>query len=240
MSTCGPQAFTAILYNGHLSMLSSDLTMAYCLDNCYCLFILTQVVQVRIESLKHRRDDVTSNPDNDDDGEAEGDDVNVDIVTRAHSDSEPLLLVFSNDRHHRRFDSRELHEIIEREMELSESGDLPAAAVAGAGLSDYDDEYDDVDDYDADYYNRLDDEPENVVGRVERDTAAVSDARPPTSDRRDLTTADQKSAETRIRVPRAKFRRRMRRNICRRKPMYVNFQDIHWDGWIIEPRGYQV
>jgi len=206
------------------------------------LFVLTQVVQVRIESLEHRRDDVTSNPDNDDDGEAEYDDVNVDIVTRAHSDSEPLLLIFSNDRHHRRFHTRELHEIIEREIELSKSADLPDAAVAGAALSDYDDDqYVDVDDYDVDYYdNELDDEPGRVVSRVERDTAPVSDARPPTSDRRDLTTAGQKSAAARIRVRRAKFRRRMRRNICRRKPMYVNFQDIHWDGWIIEPRGYQV
>jgi len=22
--------------------------------------------------------------------------------------------------------------------------------------------------------------------------------------------------------------------------MYVNFEDIHWNGWIIEPKGYQV
>ena len=37
-----------------------------------------------------------------------------------------------------------------------------------------------------------------------------------------------------------KKRRRGRRRFCRRKPMYVNFQDINWHTWIIAPRGYQV
>lgn len=30
------------------------------------------------------------------------------------------------------------------------------------------------------------------------------------------------------------------RNSCRRRPMYVDFADIHWDNWIIAPAGYQV
>jgi hypothetical protein len=30
------------------------------------------------------------------------------------------------------------------------------------------------------------------------------------------------------------------RNSCRRRSMYVNFADIHWDNWIIAPKGYQV
>ena len=30
------------------------------------------------------------------------------------------------------------------------------------------------------------------------------------------------------------------RNSCRRRPMYVDFSDIHWDNWIIAPKGYQV
>ncbi|XP_041363934.1 bone morphogenetic protein 10-like [Gigantopelta aegis] len=30
-----------------------------------------------------------------------------------------------------------------------------------------------------------------------------------------------------------------RRNSCRRKPMYVNFQDINWHEWILIPTGYQ-
>jgi len=185
--------------------------------------------------VENRHDDVTGSHDNDDTDE-EG--VKMDIETRAQSDSEPLLLVFSNDRHHRRFDSRELHEIIEREMELYESGDLPVAAVAAMDNDD-DDDYVGMDDYDAEYYdNRLDDDDTAAehVSRVERDTAPVSDARQQPSDR----VGGEASAATKIRVQRAKFRRRMRRNICRRKPMYVNFQDIHWDGWIIEPKGYQV
>ena len=186
-----------------------------------------QIVEVRIESVDHRHDNVSSNHDNDNN---EG--PQQDIETRAQTDSEPLLLVFSNDRHHRRFDSRELHDLIEREMELYEAGDLPAAAVAATGIFDYDDdEYVDVDDYDAEYY---DGESEQVVSRQERDTAAVSDRAAMT--RRD----HQTSAATSVRVRRAKLRRRLRRNICRRKAMYVNFEDIHWNGWIIEPKGYQV
>jgi hypothetical protein len=31
-----------------------------------------------------------------------------------------------------------------------------------------------------------------------------------------------------------------KRNICRRKPMYVRFADINWHTWIIAPSGYQV
>ena len=188
-----------------------------------------QVVEVRIESVEHRHDDVTGSHDNDD-AEDAGEDM--DIATRPHEDSQPLLVVFSNDRHHRRFDSRELNELIEREMELYKTGDLPAAAVAAAGLPDYsDDDYVDYDsaDYDDD---DDDDETERVMSRVERDTAAVSDAVRP-SRRRAIVSSS-------FRTRRAKSRRRTRRNICRRRPMYVNFQDIHWDGWIIEPKGYQV
>jgi len=203
-----------------------------------------QIIEVRIESVERRHDNGSSSDDDDVNDDSEDPAVNVDIATRPHSDTEPLLVVFSNDRHHRHFDSRELHEMIEREMELYETGDLPAAAVATAAeLADYDgDEYVD---YDDDYYdNRVDAEPaERVVSRVERDTGAVSDVRlsGATAARRDLAATDETSAAaTRTRVRRAKFRRRLRRSICRRRPMYVNFEDIHWNGWIIEPKGYQV
>ncbi|KAK3089186.1 hypothetical protein FSP39_001575 [Pinctada imbricata] len=37
-----------------------------------------------------------------------------------------------------------------------------------------------------------------------------------------------------------RFKRRGRRHaVCRRKPMYVSFEEINWDSWIIAPRGYQ-
>jgi len=203
---------------------------------------------VRIDSIDQQQDRVSSDDGNDESEDGEEDDVNMDTATRPLTDSEPLLVVFSNNRHHRRFDSLELHEIIEREMELYETGDLPAAAVSAAGLSDYDDddEYDDGD-YDADYDdNRLDADGDRIISRVERDTDSVFDARfsspsdRGTATRRDLAATDETSAATRVRVRRAKFRRRLRRNICRRRPMYVNFEDIHWNGWIIEPKGYQV
>ena len=33
-------------------------------------------------------------------------------------------------------------------------------------------------------------------------------------------------------------KRRRHKNICRRKPMFVNFSDFGWTNWIIAPRGY--
>lgn len=29
-------------------------------------------------------------------------------------------------------------------------------------------------------------------------------------------------------------------NLCKRRPLYVNFADLNWDTWIIAPKGYQV
>lgn len=194
---------------------------------------------MRIESVVHRHDDVTSSHD-DDERATEDDDVQMDIATRANDDSEPLLLVFSNDRHHRHFESRELHEIIERQMDLYKAGDLPAAALAThVGATDYGDDYDDYNDY-SDFDEELGDEAERVVSRAERDTAAVSAARPRASDRATATRRDLTARATRSRVRRARLRRRMRNSICRRKPMYVNFEDIHWNAFIIQPKGYQV
>ena len=42
------------------------------------------------------------------------------------------------------------------------------------------------------------------------------------------------------RTKRGKARKKKRRNVCRRKPMNVNFVDINWHTWIIAPAGYQV
>ena len=42
-------------------------------------------------------------------------------------------------------------------------------------------------------------------------------------------------------VPLSRVRRdKRKRNSCRRKKMYVDFQDINWDQWIIAPQGYMV
>lgn len=30
------------------------------------------------------------------------------------------------------------------------------------------------------------------------------------------------------------------RNACKRKPLYVNFSEINYDAWIVQPRGYEV
>lgn len=33
-------------------------------------------------------------------------------------------------------------------------------------------------------------------------------------------------------------RRRKRKNYCRRKPLYVDFEKLDWGSWVIAPRGY--
>ena len=49
------------------------------------------------------------------------------------------------------------------------------------------------------------------------------------------------NSSTRGRLNRQKRSRGFRRSsTCRRRPMYVNFEDIDWHTWIIAPRGYQV
>lgn len=37
-----------------------------------------------------------------------------------------------------------------------------------------------------------------------------------------------------------KTKQRKPRNLCRRKPLYVEFSDIDYDTWIVAPSGYQV
>ena len=37
-----------------------------------------------------------------------------------------------------------------------------------------------------------------------------------------------------------KRRIKNRKNVCRRRPMYVDFEDINWNEWILAPSGYQV
>lgn len=50
----------------------------------------------------------------------------------------------------------------------------------------------------------------------------------------------KENLSTVTRKHRQKRSRRSRRNICRRRPSYVNFEDINWHTWIIAPLGYEV
>jgi hypothetical protein len=35
-------------------------------------------------------------------------------------------------------------------------------------------------------------------------------------------------------------RTKRQRNTCRRRPLYVDFSEIHYDAWIVAPDGYEV
>lgn len=34
--------------------------------------------------------------------------------------------------------------------------------------------------------------------------------------------------------------KRIKKNSCRRKPLYIDFTEIRFDSWIVQPRGYEV
>jgi len=55
-------------------------------------------------------------------------------------------------------------------------------------------------------------------------------------------TKEAKGSETGVRVRRSAVKHKLHKDAkpCRRKKMFVNFEDINWDRWIISPRGYQV
>ncbi len=54
-------------------------------------------------------------------------------------------------------------------------------------------------------------------------------------------TADAIRSAQKARIGKKKNKgRRGKKNMCRRRSLYVNFEDIHWNSWIIAPRGYQV
>jgi Transforming growth factor beta like domain len=220
----------------------------------------TQTLEVRIETVGPRDDEQPL----------------VDINTKPHNDNEPLLLIFSNDRRRRKFESRELHEMIEHEMDGVEDPaefDEDDADAEADYEEDESEESVDGDQYEDVADQRLPPSDDHValISRIERDTERVLLQINDSSSRKtsgntdylngtDVSTAaareqaagvdhampmehhhhhHQQQQQARKRVKRAR-KRRSRKNICRRKPMYVSFEDIHWDEWIIQPKGYQV
>ena len=49
----------------------------------------------------------------------------------------------------------------------------------------------------------------------------------------------KRSGRSRARSRRGRRHRRRRRNLCRRRPLYVDFGEIGWDDWIVAPPGYE-
>jgi len=47
---------------------------------------------------------------------------------------------------------------------------------------------------------------------------------------------DRAPAATELQARRGK----RQRNTCRRRPLYVDFSEIHYDTWIVAPNGYEV
>ena len=194
----------------------------------------TQLVEVRIESVR-------------DIGVEEHDGL-LDIDTRPHLENEPLLVVFSNDKNKDKSHTRELHELLVHDQQyldevIDDDDDDDGGGVGGGGGDDDDDgsfnhDYNSVDAYDlrlkrsVDSGNDITSSNRSSRNMLEKLYHRVMIAQ---------TKHQQNSSISRIRrEPRRKQRKKRKRNICRRKRMYVDFQDINWHRWIIAPKGYEV
>lgn len=171
-----------------------------------------QLVEVRIESIYE-----TDSPE---------DMGQMDIDTRPHRKNEPLLLVFSNDKKKDKSHSRELHELLAQEMKYLDGDDIDP--------DNNENTYTDFYDNGGLRHKREVRSPGNQsrLNHLENMYRQVL---------LQETTGKDASNNTRVeREVRRKQRKRRKRNICRRMPMYVDFRDINWHRWIIAPKGYEV
>lgn len=180
------------------------------------------VFQVRVDTV-HRSND-------DDEPDAAGSDVSAD-------DDKTILVVFSNDRKRRRVASRELREIQTHENEAREKEERRRRRMRRRRNRRH-------------YYppsSRSSPTPRPSSPKEEEEEESTSDAastglrtRPAASFEGRMTTnrtaVDREGLKNRSR---SRGRRRGRRNSCRRKPMYVDFLDVKWENWVIQPSGYQ-
>lgn len=208
--------------------------------------MLTQLLEVHIDTF-----------------EGEEKDGGLDISTRPNRAKGPLLVVFSNDKR-RRNENRELHEIIAHEMEFYD--DTYEDDISDIN---YYDEYDDENVSENKVYKRDVTRQQRQVDQSVETAEQSSDtttARKLNKNKNKSTVSVNRTQYTKqlyeqlvsaqndgdtngpsehelakiyLRTKRSKPRKK-KRNICRRKPMYVNFEDVNWQGWIIAPKGYQV
>ena len=167
--------------------------------------------------------------------------VLIDIETEARHLNEPLLVGFSNDKKKTKSEKKELHEII-LQME--------------ADLGSHDDHHDDDALYDDDYeffddYDHYDDQGNRARRDVSSAGRSVHRNRNSTiQHKKDLIRRIQQQIEkleesdddamkpSRHRRQRRSLRKR--RNLCRRRKLLVNFRDIKWHKWIIQPTHFEV
>lgn len=141
-----------------------------------------------------------------------GSPVAMDIDVDPEHDQGPLLVVFSRD-----ISSHVQHELQEMIDNEPIAGEL-------AGISDFSDISTDTEDTNTNGYPSL--------SRTERDTL-------PKRQSGELFSPADVSVKPELPLHRVR-RDKRKRNSCRRKKMYVDFQDINWDQWIIAPQGYMV
>lgn len=182
---------------------------------------------------------------------------------------DPILVVFSNDRKRRKIELRELHEIqvhehrtpmtdleadnennadyyFDDDYEEDYEGIVPAADDNREVVPDDNDDEKQTTKADE---NRLystnltkNDKPESI-DHENMHTKMILESFVNSAENKKNTTTGSHVNKKLSRVKRnpggRNKKRRAKRNSCRRKAMYVNFSDIQWEKWIIEPRGYQ-
>ena len=175
----------------------------------------------------------------------------MDIDTRPRNEHAPLLVVFSNDNKKRKGHDREVYELLNHET------------VAGVGeeLEDHEDQFDTQDSYDeylsrrkrsvtpdkdnaketGGVYSRGPLSPEgNTMSRLENRAERLQRNQMYVGRHLPDSVMELQNPLYDPTKPRRTKRRKRRRNICRRKGLYIKFEDINWHNWIIAPKGYQV
>lgn len=220
------------------------------------------ILEVRVDTA--RPETVSGEDEDEDDDEGgtaeerkEEEDERVDAEGGEQNGAfEPILVVFSNDRKRRKIELRELHEIQSLENGMGDEDDgseYPSSPSSSSALyssstssvlsggEEEEEDYEEEEDRDR---ARLNATVADGGGAVEGDNGKrypqLMESLSKSTDQASTPSAWKKPEPRVKRSLNRNRRRRAKRNSCRRKPMWVDFGDVLWDRWIIEPRGYQV
>lgn len=215
------------------------------------------ILEVRVDTA---RPETVSGEDEEEEGTAEErkeeEDERVDAEGGEQNGAfEPILVVFSNDRKRRKIELRELHEIQSLENGMGDEDDgseYPSSPSSSSALyssstssvlsgEEEEEDYEEEEDRDR---TRLNVTVAGGGGASDVDNGKrypqLMESLSKSTDRASTPSAWKKPEPRVKRSLNRNRRRRAKRNSCRRKPMWVDFGDVLWDRWIIEPRGYQV
>ena len=163
--------------------------------------------------------------------------VDLDINTVSTHNNEPLLIIYSNERKKRKLMAKEIHEMITHEMNAAGTEETESATSSSESTNKKHKNKTDKDVLSHAHHHFIA-RNKTMMDRMTEKRKLLNSLSWNTALRHSFSNSNTSRT---MRTGRYKRRaKRYRRNICRRKSMYVNFKDILWDSWIIAPQGYEV